>query len=88
MDSRKFINIIAYIAVILIAILLALRYIFSTVIVVGVAVTDILTLSAEYLALAVTILSAFSFATTRRNNAYLVVLFLFVLAIALFTFVL
>lgn len=88
MDSKKVVNIIAYIAVILIALSLMAKYILVGYFSFGGNIASILSSVAYYLALFVTVISAFAYAKSKRNNAFMFVLVLFVIIIVLFAFVL
>ncbi len=86
MNSRKFANLFAFIAVGFIATALVVKYVVANVLGTTTDVAYWCDKIAYYLSCLVTIICAFSYATTRRNNAYMVVLIIFIVVIVLFTF--
>jgi len=88
MDSKKVINFIAFVAVILIALSLLLKYFLGSVFSLGGDLSQIFSSVAYYLGLFVTVLSAFAYAGIKRNNAFMVVLVMFVIVVIVFGFVL
>ncbi|NCB48340.1 MAG: hypothetical protein EOM55_01735 [Clostridia bacterium] len=88
MDSKKTINFIAYIAVILIALSLLAKYILVGVFSLEANLSEIFSSIAYYLGLFVTVISAFAYAGSKRNNAFMVVLVAFLITLILFGFVL
>lgn len=88
MDSKKTINLIAYIAVILIALSLLLKYFLVEVFSLGLNLSEIFSSVAYCLGIFVTVISAFAYAGSKRNNTFMVVLAMFVVVLILFGFVL
>lgn len=88
MESKKTINLIAYIAVILIALSLLAKYFLVGIFSLGMNLAEIFSSIAYYLGLFVTVISAFAYAGSKRNNAFMVVLVGFLIALVLFGFVL
>ena len=86
MNSRRFANLFAFIAVGFIATALVVKYIATNVLNTTADISYWCDKIAYYLSCLVAIISAFSYATTRRNNAYMIVLVMFIVVIVLFTF--
>ncbi len=84
MESRKTINFIAYIALALIALTITANYILTKFFVIDTAIIEIINTAIFYLTLFITTISALAHAASKRNNAYMVVLIAFILAIVLF----
>ena len=86
MNSRKFANLFAYIAIGFIATSLVVKYVTATVMNVSSEVGYWCDKIAYYLACLVTVISAFSYASAKRNNMYMFLLIIFAVIIVLFTF--
>lgn len=87
MNSRKFANLFAFIAIGFISTALVIKYVTTNV--VADASSNIAYWCdkiAYYLACLVTIICAFSYASAKRNNMYMFLLIVFVVIIILFTF--
>lgn len=88
MGTRKFINLLAYIAVILIVLATIFSYLSQSVFNMSSEVASICNKVAYYLAMLVTIVSAFMYATSKRNGMFTFLLVIIVVLFIVFTFVL
>ena len=87
MNSRKIANLLAYIAVGLIACSLVVSYLTVNIFNLSSNIAYWCEKVAYYLACLTTIISALSYAYAKRNNAYTFFLVIFVIVIIIFTFV-
>lgn len=88
MGTRKFINLLAYIAVILIVIATIFGYVSQEVFNMSSEVASICSKVAYYLAMFVTVVCAFVYATSRRNGMFTFLLVVAVILLVVFTFIL
>lgn len=87
MNSRKVANLLAYVAVGLIALSVIVNYLTVKVFHLTSEISTWCNLISYYLACFVTIVSAFSYAKAKRSTAYMAFLIIFVIVIIVFTFV-
>ena len=88
MNSRKFVNVLAYVALALVAIALVAKYLTMKVFNLNSNVGAWCDRIAYYLTMIVTIFSAFAYARSRRNAMYMTGFAVFVIVIIVFMFVL
>ena len=88
MSTRKFTNLLCYIALGAIAAVILIRFLGTRLFNFGGGFTSVLSQIAYYCGILATMLSAYAFAKSRRNNIYIWLFVLFVAIIVVFSFVL
>ena len=88
MNTRKPINLLAYIAIFLIMVATITSYVTQNVFNLSSEIANICSKVAYYLAFIVTLVSAFIYASSKRNNLYMALLVICLIVIIVFTFVL
>lgn len=86
MNQRRIVNLIAYFVLGLVALSLVVKYIATHFLNLA-NITDIIDQVALYSTLFVTVISAFSYAKTRRNIFFMTFLLIFLVVIVVFTFI-
>lgn len=88
MNTRKPINLLAYISIFLIMLATITSYITQNVFNLSSEIANICSKIAYYLAFIVTLVNAFIYANSKRNNAYMALLVVCLIVIIVFTFIL
>ena len=85
MKGKGFVNFLAYLAIVLVALALILQYVLSAV---GVSATIVGAMStiAQFIAYAITAVFAFYFAKSRRNIGFMIAYIVAVILIVVFLF--
>lgn len=87
MNNRKFVNLLAYIAVILITVATVVAFLSGRVFHWDSLVANICGKISYYLAAIVTLICAFYYASSKRNTTYTIVLVIVVIVLIVFTFI-
>ena len=88
MNTRKVINLLAYISVILIMLATITSYVTQSIFHLSSEIAYICSRIAYYLAFVVTLVSAFIYASSKRNTIYMAILVVCLIVIIVFTFIL
>ncbi len=88
MNMNKFVNIVAYVAVILVSLCVTANFIFTRYVAINSNVTEVISAVASNLTILATVLCAFAYAYSKRNNAFMFVLVVFVILLVLFMYIL
>lgn len=88
MNNRKLINLLAYIAIILITISTVVSFLSYRVFNWSSIIATICNKISYYISCLITLFCAFHYAASKRNTSFMFILILFVIALILFTFVL
>ena len=88
MGTKKFISLLAYIAVILISLATVFGYLSQRVFNMSSNIASICNMVAYYLAMLVTFSCAFKYAVSKRNTIFILLLIIAVILFIVFTFVL
>ena len=88
MNTRKPINLLAYIATFLIMIAIVTNYVTQNIFHLSPEIANICSKVAHYLSMIVTFVSAFIYARSKRNSLYMALLVICLIVIIVFTFVL
>ena len=87
MNNRKVVNLLAYIAIILIAVSTVVAFLSNRVFHWSSTVANICGRLSFYISMIVTLFCAFYYASSKRNTVYMVVLVVIVIVLILFMFV-